>query len=205
MATMDALRVLCKERGITQILYGAQPRLIIVGETHDHPAHLENERSIVQLLQPEFVLHEALGGRTYDPETQETKFLQGVPHDRYDDMVRDDIPSTLRNLFDDFGVPIIGMDLTNAELAPIVKLVKRTRRSKQDVTSHSNEILPYRESRMAARMIEYSSRTSGPLVAIMGNFHRRPTSAIHGPLREAVLTIGLDYMCIYQPKSSSQP
>ena len=186
------IKEFCNNRNCIPTFYGKDPSLVIMGESHGNESHDRNEQDLIQLVKPEYVLHELFDARTYNLADQEVKFIPGVPINWVDEENKDSYLD-LVDWAEKYRFNLIGMDLSFAELQAKVNRIL-DRNPPYEVTNQTPEVCRYRETRMANRMVEYLVKTKKPVVAIMGNDHRKPCAAIHPILK----SLRLDYATIFQ-------
>ena len=170
----------------------------MLGEAHYDSGIHQLEEDMIKLVMPEYLLHELLDIRYYDPRTKEVSFLRFTPDGKhYTPINREDVvcKQELHRHFvewaEKYGLFLVGMDLSDAE-HDITGEEIRSRKPHYQLTNQSPEECVYRERRQGERMVEYANKTSKPLIAIMGADHRRPKSGIHPILQRN----GIQYVCI---------
>lgn len=195
MLEKAVIREWCRNNRCKPRFYGDNPSIVILGEHHGVQGNRQQQESIIELVGPEYLLHELFDGKIYNPATKELGYLSGVavdpkvekltPRSHYEELI---------GMAEKHGCILVGMDLSFAELELI-----RDRISDEHPKSTLDQKLQkeygYREKRMGERMVEYHHKTDRPIVAVMGGDHRRPKSEIHAILQNE----GISYVCISQP------
>jgi len=192
MVDKKTIREWCRSSNYRPTFYGDDPSIVILGEKHGTPKHRQKEE---EMIRPEYLLTELLDVRTYNPQTKEEKFLPGVPIDEFDRMnLEGGIEDYMVKWSEKYGLFLVGMDLSYAEMGLVIDNLY-AEHPNYEFTSQSPKVCLYREKRMGERMAEYKQKTARTIVAIMGDYHRRPKSGIHPILQKK----GISYVCIPQP------
>jgi hypothetical protein len=202
----------CKENDYTPKLYGKRSSsVVILGEGHTSKFRAKEEQAI-QLLKPEYLLHEFLDDMSYDPKKQgmqgfsiniprfgnityhsETKDIEGLPFE-------EEIPFWIKSVFisfehnikhifdwcDKYNMGGIGIDLSEFERDALRDKIQEEYPN-STLTSQSNKECFYREQRMGQKIAEI-----GTGLAIVGAYHIRKSSQIHQILKKNKI----DYLCI---------
>jgi hypothetical protein len=199
--------------GYTVEATGANVSLILVGEWHYVRSFQKAQNRLIYELGPEYVLHENLRNRRYDPET--TKFPILRPHEVSDDYdTGEHVSQVLLELCRLKRFELLGMDLSNGELRDKIRGLKRSN-NPRNVKVHENgligtyqdsqglkfggfirgfpESFPFREEQMVKMMKEYTALSTRPVIAVAGSDHVK-TIHSEGLLKNA----GFDYCVIDQ-------
>jgi hypothetical protein len=194
------IRKWCDAAGCRPSFYGESPKLIILGENHYDDKHKENAEELIALVRPEFILYECLGAMIYDPKSRQVRRHPDVPHmpfiDDLESTVEDRAAAHMMGVADRMGVPVIGIDLSLGEAELYARGLHEIF---PDIspTSRETKEREFQETRQAERMLQYEKKATRQMIAVIGNYHRRPGSLIHPILKGA----GIGYACIYQPSS----
>ena len=168
-------------------------RVVILGE--EHLRQQREQIDLINIIKPSYVLHESLGGWTYDPKVQ--KFIK--PKGRLFDNVGDHpllktvgINLFFRELSDKLGFKIIGCDLTDAEILEAGKSIcvmfpkkYRYEESSERIwrTDHGYHLLSfdelvkdenimfYRNRQMVKIITKYEALSEKPILVVMGGTH----------------------------------
>ena len=199
MLEKKVIREWCISNGCGYHFYGDEPLIIILGEGYAKFQHHEEQEEIIEQAKPDYLLHEFLGARRYDPGVKRHTFLEGVPVNCIDDFELSD-----KSLSEDkhvmawaekYGFIAIGIDLSYAELDIVEKEIHRKYPEYICTTESPIEVI-YRERRMGNRIVEYQPKITKPLVVVMEAHHIRPLSQIHRILKRESIT----YVCINQDR-----
>jgi hypothetical protein len=196
----------CRQKNVKPKVYGNNPSVIILGEDHSEKKHREQQEEIIKLVKPEYLLHEFFDGRFYNPITKEITYLPDVVVDKeLEDILPKDCVEDRRLIgwAEKYRLFLVGIDLTFTELDRLrCKLLDKSPlyagSIKKDLLIEAKEDAYREKNRMGKRIVEYSSKTSKPLVVIMGGGHARPKSKIHPVIQKA----GIDYICLDQGGSN---
>ncbi len=169
------------------LVLGSNPNVVILGEKPGRKKVQKAQRNLISLVRPGYLLHELAGVHQYDPAQKEWRLLEGIrmksPNRKYQESFDSDCPHT--DIAEELGIPIIGIGICGDEIEQLTG-----QRKPKGV--HCSRI---RESRMANRIIEYSSITDAPIVAIVGAKHISPTvRSFHDPLSK------MDYILVNQSR-----
>lgn len=175
------------------ISYGTNYSVFLMGEQHGDESQEKKPIELIDLIRPEYVLHEITRAWIYDPTERKYK-----PRDNrrfYEYELEDDaIPSQeLINASNRLGFKLIGCDLTDVEINDIEKEIARKNpdvyeyvslgkpedegvlRKKSNpnfpITSQDPEIIPFRDRHMADMTISFRRISQRPIITIVGSFH----------------------------------
>ncbi len=196
------------------------PQAIILGESHESGFQRDQQTSLIEQIQPDYVLHESALDRMYNPFSQREQFIDFGRVYRNEILnPKNLIPKHLIELANQFRCMIIGCDLSNKELGEIVKKLAEEYPEEYYYNETSDElgdfldygvknsefgchvnhgVIPFREKHMGNIILEYVPKATKPLITILGANHIQQQSKIY----EVLFEKGVSYMCVNQNNSS---
>jgi hypothetical protein len=189
----------CRERNCKFSFYGDKPSILLLGESHNTPRHLELEEEMISLVKPPILLHEFLKNNVYDPTTGNFSFVYGTANDEMDIREMHEVEDYLLGWANKYRAKLVGADLSLFELSKAGDEIEK-KKPRLILTSQTPEECEYREKRMGERIANYRKKVDGMLVGIFGMHHLRPSSDIHPILQLE----GIEYACIIMPKDKKK-
>jgi|GEM_PF-1906035 len=174
--------------------YGKDPSVVLIGEEHHRPDLISKQLELIEMLDPEFVLHEFGSGWIHDPAKETTERQPGRKWDAVENPEESQVPREFIDHSNRMGYTIVGCDLTATEFALAELDIARLNPKYEIVSLHERDlghldipgdiyckklfqlIDPYREAKMIETIHEYRAKTTRPLVVVMGQIH---ASRIH--------------------------
>jgi hypothetical protein len=150
--------------------FGDNPMVVIVGEKHSEVIERRFQEKLIEKLGPKYVLIEA--------------FKEG-----------DEKNEWFKRWKEKYGCELITCDLSEREKRDLRrKLIGYEDQFSFEVLAGPESKQRYddaKEMRIGEIILDYSGRSSKPLIAIIGHWHTRNDSKIHDKLKEHI-----DYICI---------
>jgi hypothetical protein len=167
------------------IIHAEEPKfgMIILGEAHTDREARKKQLELIELVHPQFVLHEFLSGWIYDPVSKLFKKQSGRTFDEFID--NDLVETASRDLSDlieqseKLGYKVVGDDLTFAEQDAVIEQLydkDPLLRNYQDIglVPGSPQLDAYRDQQMAKTIQEYATHATKPVIVILGRGHSEP-------------------------------
>jgi len=175
----------CGKHGYESHLIGKNPKTVLIGELHRNRTHRTAQEELIQLLAPEFLIHEHAGPLIYDPRTREWTIQQGVKMNHSD---RNNLDLYKERFLEEwarrYSCIIVGNDHSQTE----TELFISGKKGWEEAENSASEL------RMGSRIAEYAKKTTRPLIAINGCAHVREDAVTHQALKRA----GLSYIVVDQ-------
>lgn len=168
--------------------HGQNIALILAGEEHHNPLDIKLQTTLIEGVQPEFVLHEFLSGWIYDPNTKEVRLQDN--RRAYSDLDEENlglesVDKPVLEAAKKVGAMIVGCDITFFELDMLERKIAKENpdsyeysegllsRSNRDeiITPAHSLIMPYRDRRIRDTIFDYLALTIKPIIAIVGGAH----------------------------------
>ncbi len=176
------------------VVCGKRIRCLIVGELHYRPEHISKQLELIELVKPEFVLHEFGPAWIYDPQGGGYRLQsQRSIRDGIDNDSLERFPELLTQQAERLNHKIVGIDLTTAELdIALWRLTKERpdefewkqvgehpfdgciiKRDDPDYefTTQDPLIMELREARMVKEIGRFEKISKAPIVVIVGDCH----------------------------------
>ena len=192
-----------------------RPKLVMCGEQHATFPIQRAQLELIQLIRPDFILHEFATAWILDPRTKKITPQPNRVINREDLHGQDyTVSQELMDAAAEIGCQIIGCDASFADMANAARALARANPKKYYVdqrsgqlfkladpawicTSQSPEMQPVRESAMATTITAYG-RMPGKAMVILGNTHAKRLHQ-RGDIKNA----GFGYVYVDQTKSLS--
>jgi len=178
--------------------YGHRVDVLIFSEAHSYPEHQIKQLQLINIVKPEYVLHESLGGWIYEPLREIYVKQKGRKLNDFDKIN----PSILieiefLSLAKKLDFKIVGCDLTDMECKEMAKILCKVFPEKYDYDQTNDQIkyrekTPYslyssfvplydlkedknimhcREKHMVKTIAKYQKKSEKPLIVILGQAH----------------------------------
>lgn len=178
------------KQGYAIAKYGNEFSVVMLGETHNVEEEQTKQLELIEVVKPQYVLHEFLTGWIYNPTTRTFEKQNNRTFDDRDQPPINELPPSFISSANRLGFEIVGCDLTQGELTPIEKdlaqnnperyvydeksrSLRSAERPTARVTAASPAIVPFRDELITRRILEYHGKSSRPLVVIFGASHGR--------------------------------
>jgi len=162
--------------------FGEDLKAIILGEIHEVREIIRKQLKLIAQIKPDFVLHEFGAAWVYDPKNKQFKPQIGRQFNIVDRLRGpDSFPGGLISLSHNYGFKIVGCDLSDGELTNAEKRFalqnpqkyKLIKRDPVGLTPQSDELIPYRDLKMAELITAYQNKSTKPVITVLGNAHAR--------------------------------
>lgn len=176
--------------------YGRNIDVLIFGEAHLYQELQRKQLQLIDIIKPEYVLHESLGGWIYEPLHEIYTKQEDRKFNDFDKLK----PSTFSLIEIEFlllakkiDFKIIGCDLTDMECKEMAKILCKVFPEKYDYDQANGQIkyrktpyssfLPlyslkedeniirYREKHMVKTIATYQKKSGKPIIVILGQTH----------------------------------
>lgn len=149
--------------------------VVILGEYHYQEHLINRQLELIDLVNPEFVLHEFASGFVYNPTT---RLWTRQADRRFDDSLEDkkewEIDPEFLKHASKLGYTIVGSDMTLQEQRDLVDKLSENDQDLDDIMSAVDaDLIAERDARMVTTITEYRGLTRFPLVAVMGATHAK--------------------------------
>lgn len=168
--------------------HGQNIALILAGEEHHNLLDIKLQTTLIEGVQPEFVLHEFLSGWIYNPNTKEVRLQENrraYPDLEQENLGLKSVDKLVLEAAKKVGAMIVGCDITFFELDMLERKIAKENpdsyeysegllsRSNPDeiITPAHSLIMPYRDRRIRDTIFDYLALTRNPLIAIVGGAH----------------------------------
>ena len=176
--------------------YGQSPTVVVLGEEHTGKDQHQKQLELIEIIKPEYVLHELANGAVYDPKVGAWSRQRGRKFNFNDlpPVESVEVPTEYTIAADKVGFKIVGCELTLAEMADVEKRLAQqhpetfeydefemeeeqtgilTKLDDPDWmnTGQEDEIIPYRDEFMAKMIEKYQALSLKPVIAVMGARH----------------------------------
>ena len=178
---IEALIDVCTKKGYGYRIEGDNPKLVLVGESHDEKC-LDTQEEMIRIVKPKVILHEGADqSLNYRSETKRIlswKDLFNIPVELCD--IPHKNSSSPRH--------------SKEHLENLMRLMATPFGFESDYKLYIDMTSPLRELYMAKIILAHIKKNNSPLFAVVGTGHALPDSRIHPSLRNERLS----YLTIVQ-------
>ena len=179
MQEEQVLNIGCKSLCKTKMKFSS---ITLIGSTHGFVDDFLKQNEVIQLVKPEFVLCEELENLELDSKEKFNELFQSK---KISDMTSFGEVEKLVRLCFNKGIKLIGIDFENFGFNNI--LIKKIKEEEE-----INKIVESRERIHLDKILEYTKKTSRPIIIILGSWHLREGSLLRKKLKNYKLILPCD-------------
>lgn len=173
---------------------------IFIGDTHGFIDDFSKQKEVIELVNPDFVLSEKMEDVILMSDKDFTEIFK---KEKISNMTSMDEVMSLIKLCKLKKIKLIGIDLKNFGFNKILQDKIKKQSILYEEEKIMNSIIDKREENQLKKILEYSKKTSKPIIVILGAWHLRGDSPILKNLDNYKIIFPCDKegnLLIYPPK-----